>query len=859
MRVCPSCGHQNSDDVDFCANCGQYVRWEPTRLASAVPAAPEANVATPEAPAPAAPAAPPAGDGNAAPPAAVAPPAAPPPTDGAAPPPQAPPGGGTLVIAAALPEPPAPDVPPDSIVLALRVPGLELPPDAQLETNVDPGGQAVIMALVRNQSGIVDNYDVSVGGLPEGWSSTAPATLYLVPYGASAENSEAETTVSLHPPRAPDAEARPWPIEVIVNSRAHGVIVGRAPALLHIGPYYDLDSEIRPERKGGVRRARFAIAARNKSNTPFDVSFTALDPDNAIQFEFEHPTVPTKPGRRNGTVFWTKPYKQLIIGRKVDRRFTVETKSLGGEAVAMPRMGVYTQRPWLPWWLLILLPLLLLLLLLLYLKWPRNEVVPNVRICGNLACAQSLLENRGFKLGKTTEVTTDLRPPGSPVRSSPGTGRKVEKGTVVDLFLAVGTGKKKVPSVVGLTFEEADGELKKAGFQPGEKQPEPGPTDKVKSQVPKGNTLAPEGSAIDLFFAVTPTTSTGTTGSTSTGTTTTNGTGGKETKPPPPPPPPPPVLPAGTGPHGGILPTSLGIVFDDGRDILVMGGATGKPLKVLVKSDEIEQTPAVNPDGSLIAYARGPATDLTSQIFLVDPKKPQFAHALTSKGSEDRRPAFSPDGKVIAFIRTKLDATKKVEQDSDLCFVPITAAASSPRCIVDPKTKVSRPAWSPDGHAILVTSTDATAQQRELAEYTSNTANSSNPASWNPIGAVTDKMHSATKVGEQVLYAAWSPKGDEVAMAVNWGAGLAFHLVTVAAKDDVLDTSKAKAFVRIVACELAWGPGDQIAVVQRGPSCADPRASIVRLDPTKPDKVFPLTKAALGGQNPAWTTKPPSG
>lgn len=65
-RLCPSCGHENADDVDFCASCGGYVRWEPTRAAPAVqpPPAP----APPPSEPPAA-AAPPLGEPAPAPPA----------------------------------------------------------------------------------------------------------------------------------------------------------------------------------------------------------------------------------------------------------------------------------------------------------------------------------------------------------------------------------------------------------------------------------------------------------------------------------------------------------------------------------------------------------------------------------------------------------------------------------------------------------------------------------------------------------------------------------------------------------------------------------------------------------------------
>ena len=101
-RVCPSCGHENADDVDFCASCGGYVRWEPTRLATpAVPQPPPAPAPPPEAqtPAPAAPAEAPAPAPpppqpppvQAQPPAQAPPPAAPPQAQPQSQPPQPPP------------------------------------------------------------------------------------------------------------------------------------------------------------------------------------------------------------------------------------------------------------------------------------------------------------------------------------------------------------------------------------------------------------------------------------------------------------------------------------------------------------------------------------------------------------------------------------------------------------------------------------------------------------------------------------------------------------------------------------------------------------------------------------------------
>ncbi len=73
MAACPKCAHEN-DDVDFCVNCGTYLRWDPTRIQPAV--------TLPEPDAPAAPAEPrcadtrgprPAGAASSAAPAAASP------------------------------------------------------------------------------------------------------------------------------------------------------------------------------------------------------------------------------------------------------------------------------------------------------------------------------------------------------------------------------------------------------------------------------------------------------------------------------------------------------------------------------------------------------------------------------------------------------------------------------------------------------------------------------------------------------------------------------------------------------------------------------------------------------------------
>jgi beta-lactam-binding protein with PASTA domain len=761
---------------------------------------------------------------------------------------------------------------PDSVVVTLRLPEDDSATGGEVATRVEAGSATQLIALVRNQSGIVDNYDLHIEGLPDGWWTIAPSTVYLVPYGAPGGEYEQEVTVVLQPPRAAEAEARTWPIRIVAVSKANGRPAGQATAALDITPYHELEAEMRPAQASGRRKATYAIAVRNRANAPVDVQLGAVDPDNVMRFAFQKPRFTVAPGRRNGSAFVVKPPKPALVGRPVQRRFDITSTVIGSETGALPKGAVLVQKPWIPFWALMLVPLLLVAAIAGYLLWPRTATVPELQ-GKDLFTAQQLLDDAGLTLGNQTQTPTDKVKPGTILKQSPAAGEKVDKDTAVSIEQAVGTGQAKVPNVVGMTLGKADQTLSKAGFTLAPAQPKNPDKDKIASQVPVADAVEDQAKPVQVFFAaVEPQETKPTTGTKPTETKPKTVPGNKEV----------PAL-AGLAAAAvaaklkplGITPkfanefsatvksgelirqvppegakvgegSTILLVYSKGfpdvlfnlNDNLFATGANGK-ARPIANSPNVEEEVAINPTGTLIAYRRGTAD--AAQIWTAKPNDPLSAKPLTEAGFDDGRPAFSPNGKTIAFAR---GSASDPNADRNLCFIPVAGGKSS--CIDDPNRSLSRPAWSHDGRVILAVARAPAETQSELLEYTSPKPSSARSADWSDHGYATDGLHDQ-KPNEGVVSAAFSPDGTQLAFTANWGQDFVY-LNIAPFKDGVI--GKPKPFPDVRACELAWrADGLELVFAQHGAFCGDQIPQLVRVDPKKPSDQIALRS----GGSPAWS------
>ena len=832
MKLCPRCATENAAGADFCVVCGEYLRWEPTRALEALTPA-DVSAGTP------------AADSEHAAPGEPSPVSTKPVVDADV---TLPPG--TPAVAPVRPQAQA-AAPAGAATLLLRLPDDDGAGAGAVKVSVKPGERAMLLGLIRNESGIVDNYDIAVSGLPEGWWTVAPATAYLVPYGSSGTY-EQELQIHLHPPRVPQAEARPWSIEVVARSRAYETQVAGSPATVEIEPYQDVAAKLTPDRASGRLKARFKLTVRNRANAPAEVALSAEDTDGALEFRFASPTVTVQAGRGVEAPFTVFPPKQIWLGRPKDHAIRITVAPVGAEQPPPPLPGTYRQKSWLPWWLAVVAPIAGAIVAAVILLAPKQTVVPNLTKAQSVFEAQKTLIPLGLKL----QPQPALKPsagarPGAIIAQAPAAGAKVKRGTSVLVTIAVAGAKTvKVPSVVGLTPVTADTTLRAAGLMLGTVSPQPpDPNGTIATQIPATGTVA-AGTPVAVFLKLAKSAVAGT--GTGTGTTGTGGGGGNSAAAAK-----PVAIPAVAAAGGaiaaaaklsqaGLVPTTIKqfstapagmlvgtnpptgktlapgtkvavivsagfpqVSYDNHSSIKLIDGATGKATAAVPppSQGQLQDEASWSADGSRLVYVQGPLNG--GRLIQIAPgAQGNQPTAVSGAGINARYPAFAPSSRsnVLAFIGAG---------GKQLCFGAVGPNPLNPNCTSHPGWTLGRQvAWAPGGREILVFGVqNGRPGTFGLIQFLSNVAYSGQATDWGQGKVVT----STSTPQQGVIAGAFSPDGKQLALLSNVGGG-SFHLV-LAPRGDYSLAPPAKV-TAISGCRVAWRPdGQALAVLVAQASC----------------------------------------
>ena len=130
---------------------------------------------------------------------------------------------------------------------------------------VVPGQTATVGIDVRNLGAVVDRFTCELLGLPYHWWSVVPASIELFPDSSTARPGDPPVagrfTITIHPPRSPEALAGPWPIAAKITSEHTGErMVEEASAIVE--PFGSLMAALTPVVSSGRRGAGHRLRIR---------------------------------------------------------------------------------------------------------------------------------------------------------------------------------------------------------------------------------------------------------------------------------------------------------------------------------------------------------------------------------------------------------------------------------------------------------------------------------------------------------------------------------------------------------------------------------------------------------------------
>ncbi len=233
---------------------------------------------------------------------------------------------------------------------------------------VTPGDIATTTLTVRNDSDIVEAYDLTVVGDCAAWTTVEPARVSLYP------GTSETVTLRLEPPRSPEIRAGEMPLGVRVLPNEHPDAVRVLETTVHVGKFRELRTELSPRRRRGWLRGRYLLAVRNQGNTPVRVRFTPGQAGEELAFAFDPAQPKLEPGESAEVRLRVRTAKPVWFGAPAVWPFTVDAteaveqeepaEARGDDPVVRPPLDAeFVQIPIFPKWLLVLLAALLALLL----------------------------------------------------------------------------------------------------------------------------------------------------------------------------------------------------------------------------------------------------------------------------------------------------------------------------------------------------------------------------------------------------------------------------------------------------------------------------------------------------------------
>jgi hypothetical protein len=207
-----------------------------------------------------------------------------------------------------------------------------------------PGAEASCEVLVRNTGMVVDRVLLDILGDASEWATVEPGQLSLLPgTGGSAR-------ITFRPPRAslPPAGPVPFALRAMSQEDPEGSVIEEGTVA--VGSFTDISAEIVPKTSHARRQGHHKLIVQNRGNAPAEVTLSAADPDDALEFRFKPEFITADPGTATFVKLRAAPRKRFLKGQSKSLPF--QAFVLPGEAEPVTVEGALLQRQIMPEWLL---------------------------------------------------------------------------------------------------------------------------------------------------------------------------------------------------------------------------------------------------------------------------------------------------------------------------------------------------------------------------------------------------------------------------------------------------------------------------------------------------------------------------
>jgi hypothetical protein len=194
----------------------------------------------------------------------------------------------------------------------------------QDEVQVEPGGSAQLLAVVRNEGDAPDQVALEVEGVDAEWCAIPIPSFQLAP------GEEVQERILIRPPRNTESRAGTYPLLVRARSLENGA-ASVAQASITIRPYSMLTLEIAPKR--GIaspvrKRVPYELTLANYGNTEQTVQLHASDPEDEVVFELERERIPLAPGETQNVLVYAQPRRIPTLANPALFSFTATARSV---------------------------------------------------------------------------------------------------------------------------------------------------------------------------------------------------------------------------------------------------------------------------------------------------------------------------------------------------------------------------------------------------------------------------------------------------------------------------------------------------------------------------------------------------